>query len=234
MVPTNLGRCSGLVDGRRNVHRRDDSVGLVWHNACRNICYDGRMETLNSLPIIFFESEHTWEVWLTKHCSEPQGIWIKFAKKHTGIPSLSYAQALDGALCYGWIDGQSKTYDNRYYLQKFTPRRARSLWSKRNTGKATQLIADGRMKPSGLAAIESAKKDGRWEQAYDSQGNSSVPRDFQAALDQHPKAKTAFEALTSINRYAFLWRIQTAKKAETKAKRIAQFVQMLEKGETLY
>jgi uncharacterized protein YdeI (YjbR/CyaY-like superfamily) len=141
---------------------------------------------------------------------------------------------LEIALCYGWIDGQKKSFDEKYFLQKFTPRRPKSIWSKINTEKAEQLIASGQMKPAGLKAIEAAKADGRWEQAYTSQKTISIPKDFEVALNKNKKAKAFFESLNSANRYSFLFRIETAKKAETRANRIRQFMEMLEKGEKFH
>ena len=157
---------------------------------------------------------------------------MKLAKKATGIPSVTYAEALDVALCYGWIDGQRNSFDENYFIQKFTPRRPKSIWSKINTEKVERLIESGEMKPSGLKAIEAAKQDGRWDAAYASQKNILVPDDFKSALSKNGKAKTFFESLTGAKRYSFLFRIETAKKAETRVKRILQFVEMLEKGET--
>ena len=147
---------------------------------------------------------------------------------------MTYDEALDVALCHGWIDGQKKGFDDKYWLQKFTPRGAKSIWSKINTLKAEKLIASGEMKPAGLKAIELAKQDGRWEAAYDSQKKISIPDDFESALNKNKKAKSFFATLNSVNRYAILFRIQTAKKAETRTKRIQQFVEMLERNEKLY
>jgi uncharacterized protein YdeI (YjbR/CyaY-like superfamily) len=192
------------------------------------------MELPTDFSIEFFASSADWEDWLKEHHEDTSGIWIKFAKKGSGITSLNYAQALDGALCYGWIDGQSKSIDDVYYLQKFTSRRPKSIWSKRNVGKVAELITAGKMQPAGQAAIDAAKADGRWDQAYDSPSNSTVPPDFQEELDRHPKAKAFYETLNKTNTYAFLWRIQTAKKAETRAKRIALSMQMLEDGKTFH
>jgi uncharacterized protein YdeI (YjbR/CyaY-like superfamily) len=148
--------------------------------------------------------------------------------------SINYSEALDVALCYGWIDGQKKSYDETSWLQKFTPRGAKSMWSKINREKAQALIDSGQMKPAGLQAIEAAQKDGRWEAAYDSQSNATVPEDFQAALDANPEAKRFFSTLNSVNRYALLFRIHQAKKAETRSKRIHDFIAMLERNEKIY
>ncbi|MCL4300685.1 MAG: YdeI/OmpD-associated family protein [Anaerolineae bacterium] len=196
------------------------------------------MKSLSSpsgdLPIILFEGQKEWADWLDQHHAESAGIWLRLAKKASGIQSVSYDEAVEVALGYGWIDGQKKSYDEASWLQKFTPRGAKSIWSKINREKAERLIASGQMKPAGLRAVEAAKQDGRWEAAYDSQSRATVPDDFQAELDKHAEAKAFFATLNSANRYAILWRIQTAKKAETRARRIQQFIEMLEKGEKLY
>jgi uncharacterized protein YdeI (YjbR/CyaY-like superfamily) len=184
--------------------------------------------------ILPFESKKKWADWLAKQHETSSGVWLKLAKKDSGIPSVTYEEALDVALCYGWIDGQKKGFDDKYWLQKFTPRGPKSIWSKINTEKAEKLIASGEMKPAGLKAIEAARQDGRWEAAYASQKNMTVPEDFQAALGKNKKAKAFFATLNSANRYAILWRIQTAKKAETRARHIQKFVDMLEKGEKLH
>jgi uncharacterized protein YdeI (YjbR/CyaY-like superfamily) len=186
------------------------------------------------LPILPFASRKKWADWLAKQHDKSAGVWLELAKKDSGIASVTYDEALDVALCYGWIDGQKKGFDEQYWLQKFTPRGSKSIWSKINTLKAEKLIASGEMKPAGLKAIELAKQDGRWEAAYDSQKNSSVPEDFESELNKNKKAKDFFATLNSVNRYAVLFRIQTAKKAETRAKRIQQFVEMLERNEKIY
>jgi uncharacterized protein YdeI (YjbR/CyaY-like superfamily) len=188
----------------------------------------------NDLPILPFENKKKWAAWLAKQYDRSKGVWLKLAKKNSGIPSVTYEEALDVALCYGWIDGQKGSFDEENWLQKFTPRGPKSIWSKINTEKAERLIASGEMKPAGLRAIEAAKQDGRWEAAYASQKNISVPEDFQTALDQNEKAKALFATLNSVNRYAILFRIQTAKKAETRSRRIRQFIEILEKGEKIY
>lgn len=184
------------------------------------------------LPTLPFETKKKFADWLAKQHDKSSGVWVKLAKKGAGIPSVTYQEALDVALCYGWIDGQRGSFDEKYFLQKFTPRRPKSIWSKINTEKVERLIASGEMKPAGLKAVESAKRDGRWDAAYASSKNISVPADFQSALERNSKAKTFFESLTSGKRYSFLFRIETAKKAETREKRIRQFVEMLESGET--
>ena len=190
------------------------------------------MSNLTGLPILFFESRKKFADWLAKNHNKSAGLWLKIAKKATGIHTVTYAEALDVALCYGWIDGQKGSFDEQYFLQKFTPRRPKSIWSKINVEKVAGLIASGEMKPSGLKAVEAAKQDGRWDAAYSSQKNIVVPADFQSALEKNKKAKAFFETLTGAKRYSFLFRIETAKKAETREKRIGQFVQMLAKGET--
>ena len=186
------------------------------------------------LPTLPFATKNKWAEWLARQHDKSVGIWLKLAKKDSGIASVTYEEALEVALCYGWIDGQKKGFDDKYWLQKFTPRGPKSIWSKINTVKAEKLIASGEMKPAGLKAIELAKEDGRWDAAYESQKNILVPDDFQAALNQNKKAKAFFATLNSVNRYAILFRIHHAKKAETRARRIQQFVEMLERGEKLY
>lgn len=186
------------------------------------------------LPTIGFATQQHWELWLRENHGEAKGIWLKLAKKDSGIASISYAEALDVALCYGWIDGQKASLDKQYWLQKFTPRIPRSIWSKVNREKAMALIAEGRMQPAGLEQIELAKADGRWEQAYESQSKITIPDDFQSVLDQHPQAKDFFATLDSRNRYAILYRIQTAKKVETRSARIQKFIEMLSKQEKIY
>jgi len=190
------------------------------------------MMTPADLPILLFESQRKFADWLAKHHNQSDGVWLKLAKKGSDLPSVTYDEAVETALCYGWIDGQKQGFDEKFWLQKFTPRRSKSIWSKINREKAEKLIASGRMQPAGLAAVELAKQDGRWQAAYDSQKTITVPDDFQAELDKNPKAKAFFETLTSAKRYSFLFRIQTAKKPQTRAKRIRQFIEMLESGES--
>jgi len=186
------------------------------------------------LPIIAFASQKEWAKWLKTNHLTSQGLWMQLAKKASCSPSVTYAEAIETALCYGWIDGQKQSHSAEAWLQKFTPRGRRSIWSKINREKAVALIEGGKMKPRGLAEVERAKQDGRWEQAYDSPGSATVPADLQTALNKSPKAKAFFATLESRNRYAILWRIQTAKKAETRAKRIDLFIKMLEKGERIH
>ena len=181
-----------------------------------------------------FDSPAAFLAWLaTNHATSP-GLWLRIAKKASGVTSVTYAEALDIALCYGWIDGQRKAEDETYFVQRFTPRTKRSIWSKVNREKVAALVADGRMQPPGLAEVERAKRDGRWESAYDSVRNAKVPDDLQRFLDTHVRARTFFESLTSQNRYAIIFRLHTAKKPETRAKRFALFTGMLKKGEKIY
>ena len=186
------------------------------------------------LPIELFEDQAAWAAWLESHHADAPGLWLRHAKKASGLASVSYAEALDLALCYGWIDGQKKSYDAASWLQKWTPRGTKSIWSKINREKALKLIERGEMKPAGLAEVERARQDGRWEAAYDSHSTAMVPSDFQAALDDNAEAGAFFASLNSTNRYAILFRIQTAKKAETRAKRIREFIGMLERHEKLH
>ncbi len=187
-----------------------------------------------TIPILPFASKKQWADWLAKQHDKSTGVWLKLAKKGSGIPSVTYDEALEVALSYGWIDGQKGSFDDEYWLQKFTPRGPRSIWSKINREKAEKLIKGGEMKSAGLKAIELAKQDGRWDKAYESQKNISVPDDLQVALNKSPKAKAFFATLNSVNRYAILFRIHNVKKPETRAKRIRQFVEMLERGEKLH
>lgn len=181
-----------------------------------------------------FESQEDWSAWLDENHAASAGVWLRIAKTASGVESVSYAEALEEALRFGWIDGQKKSLDESAWLQKFTPRGERSLWSRVNREKAEKLIRGGRMKPAGLQAVERAKQNGRWEAAYNSPGRASVPVDFQAALEANPAAKAFFATLNSANRYAILWRLQTAKKPETRAKRIEHFIGMLERNEKLH
>ena len=181
-----------------------------------------------------FRNAKAFETWLRKHHATVDGLWLQIAKKGVEPPSVTYAEAVEIALCWGWIDGQKKGLDERHFLQRFTPRRARSIWSKINVAKVAALIEAGRMQPPGHAQIEAAKADGRWAQAYDGARTSSVPDDLQAALDATPAAKAFFATLDASNRYAVTWRVQTAVKPETRARRIAQLVEMLARGETVH
>lgn len=192
------------------------------------------MKNTEELPILGFATQEEWEAWLSEHHAEPRGLWLKIAKKTAGVLSISYAEALEGALCYGWIDGQKAALDEHYWLQKFTPRRPKSVWSQINRDKASALIEAGRMQQPGLRQVELAKADGRWDAAYASQSSATVPEDLQAALDQNLPARDFFLTLNSTNRYAILYRVSSTQKAETRAARIQKFIAMLEKGETIY
>lgn len=183
---------------------------------------------------LLFETSQDWLAWLEEHAASTCGVWLRFAKKASPLCSISYAQALEGALCYGWIDGQGKKLDEDSWIQKFTPRARKSLWSKVNRDKALALIESGAMKPTGLREVERAREDGRWDAAYDPSSQATVPEDFGARLDASPPAREFFDKLDSRNRYAMLFRLQTAKKPETRARRIEQFVAMLEKGEKIH
>jgi len=186
------------------------------------------------LPIELFEDQDAWAAWLESNHADSPGLWLRHAKKASDLASVSYAEALDVALCYGWIDGQKKSYDELSWLQKWTPRGEKSIWSKINREKALKLIEQARIQPAGLAEVERAKQDGRWEAAYDSHSTATVPDDLQAALDSNAEAGAFFATLNSTNRYAILFRIQTAKKAETRAKRIREFIGMLERHEKMH
>jgi uncharacterized protein YdeI (YjbR/CyaY-like superfamily) len=181
-----------------------------------------------------FKSKEDWQKWLAKNHGEPAGIWLQLAKKASGLASVTYHEALEIALCFGWIDGQKKPLDEKFWLQKFTPRRSRSGWSKVNRAKALLLVEQGFMQPAGLREIERAKADGRWEAAYDSAKTAVVPADLKKALAKSAEAKGFFATLDSANRYAILYRIQTAKKAETRLARIEQYVAMLARQEKLH
>jgi uncharacterized protein YdeI (YjbR/CyaY-like superfamily) len=186
------------------------------------------------LPLLSFASKDEFAAWMDEHHASSDGIWIKVAKKSSGVPSVHTPEALDVALCYGWIDGQRKSLDDTYFLQKYTPRRARSKWSKVNVGKVEALIAAGEMRPAGFAEIERAKADGRWDAAYDSPRNMQVPPDLQAELDNDPAAAAFFASLDSQNRSAILYRLHDAKRPETRARRLAQYVEALKRGEKLH
>jgi uncharacterized protein YdeI (YjbR/CyaY-like superfamily) len=184
-------------------------------------------------PVLSFATPDELGAWLDKHAEESVGIWLKLAKKASGIPSVVYADAVEIALCHGWIDGQAKRLDDDHYVQRFTRRRARSKWSKINRQKAERLIAEGRMRPGGLREVERAKQDGRWDEAYDSPTTATVPEDFKRALAAEPAAQDFFERLGNTKRYSFLYRIEDAKRPETRAKRIAEYVALLREGKTL-
>jgi uncharacterized protein YdeI (YjbR/CyaY-like superfamily) len=183
-------------------------------------------------PIVLFVDRTAFREWLSAHHASRAGLWLQIAKAASPLRSVTYAEALDVALCFGWIDGQKRRCDEASFLQKFTPRQQRSPWSKRNREHVERLIAAGEMHGAGLAAVAAAKADGRWDRAYDSPGTATVPEDLQAALDADPDARAFFATLTGANRYAILYRIQTAVKPETRARRIAEFVTMLRRRET--
>ena len=187
----------------------------------------------DALPVIAFVDEAAWETWLIAHPDAP-GLWLKIAKKTAGIASVDYAGALDVALCHGWIDGQKRGFDAEYFLQRFTPRRAKSLWSKINIGHVERLIAAGRMRAGGHRDIDAAKADGRWAAAYDGASRMDVPEALAAALARHPKAAAFFETLNKTNRYAVCWRVQTAKTEATRASRVEALVAMLARGEKIH
>ncbi len=177
--------------------------------------------------ILTFSSPQEWNAWLEKNHDSIPGVWLRFYKKASGILSLTYAQALEEALCYGWIDSQTKTYDDTSYLQKFTPRRSKSIWSQINTEHIQRLIKEGRMKPAGMKVVEEAKKDGRWSDAYSSPSKTTVPPDFLALVNKNKEAKSFFETLNKTNLYAIAWRLQSAKKPETREKRMKDIIVML-------
>lgn len=185
-------------------------------------------------PAPLFKSKEDWAEWLEKNHGKSTGLWLRVAKKESGLKSVSYKEALDVALCYGWIDGQKQPENEKTWLQRFVPRTDKSLWSKINREKALALMASGEMRAAGQQAIENAKKNGRWEAAYDSPSGANVPSDFQIALDASSRAKAFFQTLDRANRYAVLWRIQTVKKAETRARKIQQFIEMLERKEKIH
>jgi uncharacterized protein YdeI (YjbR/CyaY-like superfamily) len=186
------------------------------------------------LPVIAFKSQQAWDAWLTLQPAQSMGLWLKLAKKSSGIASVSRPEAIDIALCHGWIDGQLDSFDDDYWLIRFTPRQGTSKWSEKNRARALELVELGRMQPAGLNEVERAKKDGRWSAAYAPQSTAQVPDDLLAALAKHKRAKSFFEALDSANRYAILHRIHTAKKPETRIARIEKFVAMLIEGKTIY
>jgi uncharacterized protein YdeI (YjbR/CyaY-like superfamily) len=184
--------------------------------------------------ILLFDSQAALAQWLAAHHATCDGVWLRHAKKGAPAPSVTYQEALEVALCFGWIDGIKKAEDAHYFKQRYTPRRARSIWSKINRDKALKYIEEGKMQPAGLAEVERAKKDGRWDAAYDAVSVATVPPDLQAAFDANPGAEAFFGTLNSQNRYAVLFRIQTVKKAETRARKVAEYAAMLARHETLH
>ncbi len=191
------------------------------------------MAPASDYPIVLFADGAAFRQWLEAHHATQRGLWLRIAKAASPLQSVSYADALDVALCFGWIDGQKQRFDTDSFLQKFTPRQQRSPWSKRNREHVARLVAAGAMHPAGLAAVEAARADGRWDRAYDSARTMTVPDDLRASLDEHPEASAFFETLRGAARYAILHRIQTAVRPETRARRVAEFVAMLERRETL-
>jgi len=189
---------------------------------------------VRDIPVRAFKDASAWEIWLEKNHAAPDGIWMRIAKKASGAKTVTYHEALEIALCYGWIDAQKRPESDAAWLQRFMPRRPKSIWSKINREKALTLIDTGKMKPAGLEQVERARKDGRWQAAYDSPSTASVHPDFEKALIENPRASAFFKTINAANRYAILWRIQTAKKAETRSRHIRRFIEMLEKGETLH
>lgn len=190
--------------------------------------------TRRDLPVVVFEAQGAWEAWLAANSKTSKGLWLKLAKKSSGIASVSKQEAIETALCHGWIDGQIDKFDGDHWLIRFTPRAPRSKWSAINRAKAIELTEQGRMKAAGLKEIERAKADGRWDAAYAPQSKASIPDDLQIALDANERAKHFFSQLDSTNRYAILHRIGDAKKLETRANRIEKYVAMLSRGETIY
>lgn len=188
----------------------------------------------NELPILLFDEQRFFEDWLEDNHDTSRGIRVHFAKKNSGVVTLSYNEALEIALCYGWIDSQKESYDEKTWLQRFTPRGPKSIWSKINKEKAECLITEGKMKPAGFMAIEVAKGNGAWDKAYESQSSITMPEDFGIELERNIQAKKFYDTLNSANKYAILFRIHQAKKQETREKRIGQFITMLEKGEKIY
>ncbi len=185
-------------------------------------------------PVRLFAIQADWAAWLEKEHRHSQGLWLRLAKKGSGLQSVTYGEALEVALCYRWIDGQKRGDSDQAWLQRFVPRSANSIWSKINRDKAVALIASGRMNAAGLEAVEATKKAGRWDATYDSPKAAKVPEDFEAAMDTSPRAKKFFQSLDGANRYAVLFRIQTVKKAETRARKIRDFIEMLERNETIH
>lgn len=185
-------------------------------------------------PVLTFRNQAEWESWLDLNEGTATGVWLRLARKAAGHQTVSYAEALESALCHGWIDGQKRGESEQYWLQRFTPRTARSIWSRINKAKAEALIAAGRMRPAGLREVDRARQDGRWDAAYSSASTSTIPDDLQKALDANKKAKVFFASLNSQTRYAILFRIQNVKKADTRARKIAQFIDILANGEKLH
>jgi len=192
------------------------------------------MSQKDELPILPFSSASEWEAWLAKEHATSKGIWLKFAKQGTGIPTVTKAEAIEGALCYGWIDGQLDKFDDKHWLTRFTPRKSKSRWSEVNTKTVAELQAQGRIKPAGQKEIDQAKADGRWEAAYASQTTIEVPQDLEEALRENPQAEEFFKELDSRNRYAILYRLHNTRRPDARSARLATYVDMLARGETIY
>lgn len=188
----------------------------------------------DDLAILLFPSPGDWEAWLDENHAASEGLWLKIAKKGSGVQTVTYAEALRLALCFGWIDSQKRGFDDRHFLQRFTPRRPRGRWSRINREKAEELIASGEMRAAGMAEVEAAKADGRWEAAYAGQRAVEVPPDLERELDRNEAAREFFATLDSANRYAILYRLEEAKKPETRERRLRKFVAMLERGEKIH
>jgi uncharacterized protein YdeI (YjbR/CyaY-like superfamily) len=192
------------------------------------------MPSPSDLPILEFPDRAAWDAWLAENHDASAGVWLKVAKKGAPTATVTYAEALEEAIRYGWIDGQKRAFDEHFWLQRFTVRGPRSKWSQVNRQKATALIEQGRMHPAGLAQVQAAQEDGRWEKAYESQSSASVPPDFQQALDRHPEAKAFFATLTGARRYAFLYRLHHVSKPQARVKRIENYIELLSAGKTLH
>lgn len=216
-----------MMAGKKNLGR----IGGVSSAGPINVRF---LTNAMSAPTFTFTNQAEWESWLEINGSVASGAWLRLAKRTANHQTVSYAEALESALCYGWIDGQKQGESEHYWRQRFTPRTARSIWSKINKAKAEALISAGRMQPAGMSEIDRAKQDGRWERAYSSASKSTIPDDLRKALNANKKAKAFFAALDSKNRYAVLFRIQNVKKEETRVKKIAQFIEMLTNGEKIH
>ena len=192
------------------------------------------MENLDGLPVLLFEDQPALDRWLVDHHADSKGAWLKIAKKAIGLRSVTYAEAVETAIIYGWIDSQKRAFDEQYFIQKFTPRSAKSVWSRTNRDKALDLIKTGRMQPSGLRQVEIAQANSEWDKAYEPQSRMQIPADLQAELNRNPAAKSFFATLNSANRYAVLYRLQSVRKPETRRARIRQFIEMLTRHERLH
>jgi uncharacterized protein YdeI (YjbR/CyaY-like superfamily) len=186
------------------------------------------------LPVVHFARQEDWESWLEQNHAECPGLWLKIAKKGSGEASVTYEEALEAALCFGWIDGQKQAHDDHHWLQRFTPRRPGSRWSKINTQKVATLLEQGRVRTAGLEEVEAARDDGRWQSAYAGQRTMEVPEDLRLALEENPRARAFFAKLSSANRYAILYRVADARRPQTRARRIERYVAMLAEGQTLH